>query len=100
MPNEVRAYACSHGCRRSVLTNKARMAAHEKNCFSNPAIRACKTCIHFCFEDLQGEGYRNAEIQVRFCDIDFIPPGKFAVRDCPGHVALSTADKRGRVVAG
>ena len=41
---EVRAFACSFGCRRNVLTSKKRMQEHEERCFYNPKNRACQTC--------------------------------------------------------
>lgn len=44
MPKEVKAFACSFGCGRKVLTSKKAMEAHEKTCAMNPERRACKTC--------------------------------------------------------
>lgn len=55
MPRKTTAYACEHGCKRSVLTSKKKMVSHEKRCFHNPEMRACATCANFeSFEDSNG----------------------------------------------
>lgn len=38
-------YRCPH-CRRS-YSHRATAAKHEQRCFRNPAIRSCKTCLHW-----------------------------------------------------
>ena len=46
MPNLVKAYSCSHGCARRILTSKKAMAAHENRCKKNDASRACASCLY------------------------------------------------------
>jgi hypothetical protein len=46
MAKKVIRYACEWGCRRPALAKKDAMERHEKNCFLNPARRACKTCLY------------------------------------------------------
>lgn len=44
MPKEVKAFACSFGGGRKVLTSRKAMEAHEQTCAMNPVRRACKIC--------------------------------------------------------
>lgn len=71
MPRKVTAYGCEFKCGQSVVIRKQSIVDHEKNCFSNPKVRACKTCRIFSIEDNDGH-----------CEEDKIPENKFAVRGC------------------
>ena len=44
MPIEVKAYKCSHGCGKYLLT-KTWIVKHEELCYYNPAVKGCITCI-------------------------------------------------------
>lgn len=52
MPKEVKAFACSFGCGRKVLTSRKAMESHEQTCAMNPDRRACKICKNRTIEYL------------------------------------------------
>lgn len=66
MPRIVKAWACSWGCGRNVLTNRKRMDKHEKTCFRNPETRACMTCKHFS----PSKG-RDDDFEYAWCEMEF-----------------------------
>lgn len=43
MPVKIRSYACDYRCG-YVRTKRSMVVEHEKRCFSNPLVRACRTC--------------------------------------------------------
>ncbi len=45
MPVSVKSWACVFRCGK-VGTQKKRIVKHEKECYNNPLVRACKTCRH------------------------------------------------------
>jgi hypothetical protein len=47
MPSKITAWSCQFKCGRRVCTTKSVIEKHEARCFSNPAMRACKTCGNF-----------------------------------------------------
>lgn len=74
---EVRAFACSWGCRRNVLTSKKRMAEHEERCFHNPKNRACQTCMFLAkttetvYDPYHGgdPGSSDYEAEIEYCEV-------------------------------
>lgn len=56
---EVTAYLCEHCKARKKYKkylSKGAAKKHEKDCFYNPARRACNTCIHDCLTNEAVEG--------------------------------------------
>ena len=45
MPTPVMIWRCDY-CQRYRQANKSRILKHEKECWFNPAVRACPTCDH------------------------------------------------------
>lgn len=81
MPNPVRAYSCSWGCHRRVLTSKATMAKHELTCAKNPARRACKTCEHRRSACLSSD--RPGVVQVEAsCAVHALPYARYMAYNC------------------
>jgi|WetSurMetagenome_2_1015567.scaffolds.fasta_scaffold1012778_2 hypothetical protein len=49
MPHKVEGFACDF-CRRHVYRLKGSAVRHEKGCPENPAVKACKICLHLIVE--------------------------------------------------
>lgn len=47
MSTQVVAFVCDFCPRKKRFASKVGVTRHEKNCFYNPARRACATCEHF-----------------------------------------------------
>ncbi len=78
--NYVHAWMCSH-CN-MISLYKANVQRHEKSCPSNPANKACKTCIH-SFEDSEtiynphhggNPGSTDEELKFWGCKVDLVTP--------------------------
>lgn len=79
MPIEVTAFACKFRCGRRVTTHRDDIWKHEKTCFLNPEVKACKSCRHnelVPYEHDTGDG---GYFQ---CNLDKIPDGKKCVTNC------------------
>lgn len=84
MPREVKAYACAFRCGGRVSTRLKSVEAHERTCASNPARRACRTCLH------QRGGLDPWE-----CELDLVPAGAMMAWDCTSwkpNEALATKE--------
>lgn len=46
MPRQIKAYLCDFKCGNKACTSRAAVVKHEKICFRNPEMRACRTCEH------------------------------------------------------
>lgn len=89
-PVTVRRYRCPH-CGHSRAKETA-AKAHMARCWQNPAVRACKTCVHFepytpargCW----GDPYCNCPDVPEGCTVGAWPDGAaFPVVDCPSWEA-------------
>lgn len=79
MPRKITAYACGFKCGRSCTTKEASIVAHEKNCFKNPKVKACRTCKHWDRDDDDsGETWT-------FCNVSELLNDVYAIRDCELH---------------
>ena len=92
MPRRVTAFACSHGCRRNVITGYDRMAAHEARCFWNPANRACMTCKHDTFEMVDDGSPDSRPWNARYCDLALRGSDGKPVYECDQWEALEVPD--------
>lgn len=85
----VRRYRCPH-CGRS-RAKEAAAKAHVSRCWQNPAVRACKTCVHFeSYVPARGCGdqYCNCPEEPEECAVGAWPGGtQFPVIDCPSWEA-------------
>lgn len=71
-------FACPF-CRRYSRSKREPVADHMTRCWKNPAVRACKTCHHFCQQDTEPEVGLAA---VEWCDAQDV--GLDGIRDhCP-----------------
>jgi hypothetical protein len=83
MPVAVKAFACEFRCGHKVMVSAKAISRHEKNCFSNPGVKACRTCKHFA-KDYADNG-NGADDIYRYCDLEKLSKGQFAKRDCEFH---------------
>lgn len=78
MPRKVEAWGCSFKCGRRIVTDFKIIEKHERTCFLNPKVRACKSCRHNQIPYL-GDGYTPGNFE---CAIDKLPEGKYCTMHC------------------
>ena len=74
MPKPVIRYQCEH-CKIKTYSSKSNCVRHEKQCFANPKMKACRTCKFF-LADMEtvynphhngDPGSTDCEIKVYYC---------------------------------
>jgi hypothetical protein len=76
MSKQIIRYQCEH-CRKKVYASKYRIIKHESECFYNPAVKSCITCINATLD--KGQDGSWCELFQKSILVSGNP-----IRNCPG----------------
>jgi hypothetical protein len=90
MPVEVKAWGCSHGCKRGPSASFKAVERHEESCAMNPSTRSCKTCA----SNRLARSYQGSPTKY-ICSIGQLLPGKKIMFGCKFYSQEPSLDQKG-----